>query len=297
MEGTVFSIKRFAVHDGSGIRTTVFLKGCPLECRWCHNPEGISFSPEIIYTQSKCVGCGECVGICKNRAHRFENGIHVFERSRCIACGECEKACLGNALELCGRKMTVGEVADAVAEDKCFYDVSGGGVTLSGGECLCSADFCAELLRELKCRGISCAVDTSGYADRAAIAAVAPYTDCFLYDIKLIDDEKHIRYTGRSNKRILDNLAYIDTLGTDTEIRIPLIPTVNDDAAEEFGEFLSGFKCICGVRVLPFNRLTESKYKSVGRVCGVLDLPELTNEKTENFVNALKRCGLNAFKG
>lgn len=168
MRATIFDIKRFAVHDGDGIRTTVFFKGCPLKCVWCHNPEGISYMPQLAYYENKCVSCGECVEICPQKAHGIEKGRHSFDRNKCILCGECEKMCLGEALKLYGKEMTIDELMPLLLEDKDFYTTSGGGVTLSGGECLMQADFCAELLKKLKSENINTAVDTCGL-DRKSV--------------------------------------------------------------------------------------------------------------------------------
>ena len=186
MKAKIFEIKRFAVHDGDGIRTTVFFKGCPLKCLWCHNPEGISGETELAYYAHKCIGCAECVMACPNGAHTIEGGAHQFHREKCVACGKCEEVCLGNALTLYGKGYTVCDLLAILLKDKDFYDASGGGVTLSGGECLLHADFCAELLKELKESGVHTAVDTCGRISKAALDKVLPYTDVFLYDVKAV---------------------------------------------------------------------------------------------------------------
>ena len=263
MRATIFDIKRFAVHDGDGIRTTVFFKGCPLKCVWCHNPEGISYMPQLAYYENKCVSCGECVEICPQKAHGIENGRHSFDRNKCILCGECEKMCLGEALKLYGKKMTIDELMPLLLEDKDFYTTSGGGVTLSGGECLMQADFCAELLESLKAENIHTAIDTCGFVAKEAIDKVTPYTDIFLYDIKAIDEYVHIKCTGQSNKLILDNLKYIDECGKHTEIRIPYVPNYNDEEIEKIGEFLSTLNNVVKVRILPYHNYAGSKYKSL----------------------------------
>lgn len=264
MKARIFEIKRFAVHDGDGIRTTVFFKGCPLKCVWCHNPEGIDFRPQLAYYENKCIGCGECVGVCPENAHTIENGMHVFDREKCIACGKCADVCLGDALIFYGKEMTVSELLPQLLEDKEFYDNSGGGVTLSGGECLIQADFCAELLKELKSHGIHTAVDTCGFVSRDAIDKVMPYTDIFLYDLKAFDEDVHIKCTGCSNKIILENMKYIDSCNKKTEIRIPYVPDFNSNEIEKLAEFMDGLKNITGVRVLPYHNYAGSKYESLG---------------------------------
>lgn len=258
--GRIFDIKRFAIHDGKGIRTTVFLKGCPLKCEWCHNPEGISPHPQLAYTMEKCVNCGECVNACKSGAHKMINGAHTLNLSVCRACGECESVCLGGALKFYGRSVTPEDTAEIILKDKCFYDISGGGVTLSGGECLMQSEFCLETMKVLKANSVSCCVDTSGCVPRENIEMVINNTEMFLYDIKFIDENLHKKYTGKSNKIILDNLLYINKIGVPTEIRIPVIPTVNCGEAEKISEFLTDLRCITAVRLLRYNNLAGSKY-------------------------------------
>ena len=264
MKAIISDIKRFAVHDGDGIRTTVFLKGCPLKCVWCHNPESIDFKPQVAYYENKCIDCGECVFVCPSGAHKIIPKGHIFERDLCVACGKCESVCLGEALKFYGKEMTVDELLPILLEDKVFYETSGGGVTLSGGECLCQADFCAELLKKLKEAGINTAVDTCGYVPQKSIDKVLPYTDTFLYDIKAIDEDVHIRCTGKSNKLILDNIKYIDSLDKSIEVRIPYVPSYNDNQINKIAEFLKELKNVTKVRVLPYHNYAGSKYEALG---------------------------------
>ena len=264
MTGIVVDIKRFAVHDGDGIRTTLFLKGCPLKCVWCHNPESISFKPQLSYIEKKCIGCGECADVCPAGAHSISERGHIFDRALCTACGKCAAVCLGEALKFYGEKMTVEELVPILLEDKSFYDTSGGGITLSGGECLMQAEFCAELLKEMKERGVSTAVDTCGFVNRSAIDAVFPYTDIFLYDIKAVDEDVHIKCTGQSNGIIIENLKYIDSRGGKIEVRYPYVPGMNDDQAEKIADLLCGIKNLVKMRVLPYHNFAGSKYESVG---------------------------------
>ena len=259
----VFEIKRFAVHDGDGIRTTVFFKGCPLKCVWCHNPEGIKFNPEVAYYEHKCIGCGECVTVCPSNAHTIKGGMHSFDREKCIGCGKCAEVCLGDALTFFGKALTVDELLPRLLEDKDFYDSSNGGVTLSGGECLIQADFCAELLKRLKENGIHTAVDTCGYVSEEALDKVIPYIDVFLYDIKAYDEAIHIKCTAGSNKRILENLKYLDSLGKDIEIRIPYVPEYNADQIEKIAQFLADVKHITKIRVLAYHNYAGSKYAAL----------------------------------
>ncbi len=240
MTARIFEIKRFAVHDGDGIRTTVFFKGCPLRCVWCHNPEGLSSEQQTAYYAHKCIGCGECQ----------KDGFTPED-------------CPGDARVIYGRKITVDELLPILLEDKAFYDNSGGGVTLSGGECLVQADFCAELLRRLKAEGIHTAVDTCGFVSREALDKVLPYADVFLYDIKAFDEDVHIRCTGQSNKLILENLKYLDSLGKSIEIRIPYVPEYNSDQMEKIASFLSGLHNVTKIRVLPYHNYAGSKYAAL----------------------------------
>ena len=240
MKAKIFEIKRFAVHDGDGIRTTVFFKGCPLKCLWCHNPEGISFEEEEAFYAHKCVGCGEC-------------------KKEGFTCDDC----LGEAKVIYGIDVTVDELLPRVLEDKDFYENSGGGVTLSGGECLMQADFCAELLKRLKEQGVSTAVDTSGFASRSAFDKVIPHTDVFLYDLKAYDEDVHKKCTGQSNKIILENLKYLDYLGKKAEIRIPYVPNYNDNQIEKIAHFLASLKNITKIRVLAYHNYAASKYEAL----------------------------------
>lgn len=259
----IFEIKRFAVHDGDGIRTTVFLKGCPLKCVWCHNPEGIFMKPALAYYAHKCIGCGECANVCLQNAHKVEENGHIFKRERCIGCGACEDACLGEALTLYGKETTVEELLPMLLEDKEFYENSGGGVTLSGGEALTQADFCAELLKALKENGIRTAVDTCGFVSREAFEKVIPYTDVFLYDIKAIDPAVHKRCTGVENGLILDNLRYLDSLRKRVEIRIPYVPGWNDLEIGAIAAFVKTLQNVTGVRVLKYHNYARSKYEAL----------------------------------
>ena len=238
---TIFELKRFAVHDGDGIRTTVFFKGCPLRCVWCHNPEGLTATPQVAFYEHKCIGCGKC-----QKEDFTPDG------------------CFGEARVLYGKEMTVEELLPLLLEDREFYETSGGGVTLSGGECLAQAEFCAELLKALKEQGISTAVDTCGFVPREALDKVIPYTDVFLYDIKAYDEDVHIQCTERSNRQILENLYYLDKRGCAIEIRIPYVPDYNDDQMEKIAHGLAPLKNIVKIRVLPYHNYAGSKYSALG---------------------------------
>lgn len=258
----IFAIKRFETHDGDGIRTTVFFKGCSLRCVWCHNPESFKASREISYNSELCKSCGRCGELCE--ANTFEEGKHTFFREKCNFCGECQNVCPERAFEIYGDARTPSEIAEEVLLDKMFFKGSGGGVTFSGGEPLLQAEYCAELASILKKSGINIAVDTCGYVSREAIDKILPYTDTFLYDVKAIDSKVHKKCTGKTNERILENLKYIDGCGKNIEIRIPYIPGYNSGEMEKIAEFLSKLKNVTGIRVLPYHKYAEAKYVSLG---------------------------------
>lgn len=261
MKATVTSIKRFAVHDGDGIRTTVFLKGCPLRCIWCHNPETLSPARQIALYAEKCIGCQRCASLCTH--HAFHDAVHTLDREGCTLCGACAEVCPKEAIEIIGREMTPEEVFEIVKRDKPFYDGSGGGLTLSGGECLLQPDFCRALLSLAREAGIHTAVDTCGFVSRASIDAVLPYTNIFLYDIKALDEERHILCTGRSSKPILENLAYLDKMGKAVEIRIPYVPDCNSGEMPQILEYLKHLHCVKKIRVLPYHNYAGSKYEAL----------------------------------
>ena len=292
-KGLVMDVKHFAVHDGDGIRTTVFLKGCPLRCVWCHNPEGLVGVPSYSYVDKKCIGCGECASVCKSGVHSFAGGVHTVSREKCVFCGECEKACLGDAIRIYGKRMSVAELLPELLKDRAFYDNSGGGVTLSGGECLLQADFCAELLQALKKENINTAVDTSGAVPREAIEKVLPYTDIFFYDIKAFYPDTHKRATGMTNEKIIDNLRFIDKAGKPVEIRIPFVPEYNMAEIPQIAKLLSELDNITKVRVLPYHDLAGSKYEAIGFTANMpKTLP--TEQQLDAARDALRAYGIKA---
>ena len=261
--GTYINIKRFEIHDGDGMRTTLFLKGCPLRCKWCHNPEGLSAKPELGFYAHKCTVCGRCAAVCPTGAHRIADGVHRFDRTKCIACGKCEEACFADALLLYGKRATAAELLPKLLEDKAFYDSSNGGVTLSGGEPLLQADFCRELLMQLHAAGVNTAVDTCLAVPETALQKVLDFTDTFLVDVKAIDSDLHRRLTGQPNARILENLRLLNALGKRVEIRIPFIPGQNAGEIGAIAAFLSTLSCVVGARVLPYHNLSGTKYESL----------------------------------
>jgi len=291
----IMDIKRFAVHDGDGIRTTVFLKGCPLRCKWCHNPEGLQMQTQMAYYAHKCVSCGSCGDMCK--ANVFSGGIHTYQRQDCVACGKCEAVCPQKAFQLYGREYTAREVLDVVMEDVLFYEASNGGMTLSGGECLMQADACRELLMLAREQGINTAVDTCGCVPWEHFEKVLPYTDTFLYDVKAFDEAVHQRCTGVSNQRILENLRKLDDLGARIEIRIPYVPGYNDDQMEKIAEFLAELKQITRIKLLPVHTFTDTKYTALGYENPMQDIVVPRAEEMEQAKEVFMAKGLPAVIG
>ncbi|WP_286974414.1 glycyl-radical enzyme activating protein [Acetomicrobium sp. UBA5826] len=265
--GLIFDVQRYSIHDGPGIRTTVFFKGCPLRCWWCHNPEGIDSGKELMYFEYKCMHCGTCTHVCPMGAIEFD-GIPIIRRSMCIACGSCSAACPSDALKLIGREYTVGELMKEIERDVLYFDNSGGGVTFSGGEPLYQHEFLLEVLKECKKIDIHRTLDTSGFAPQEVLASVADYVDLFLYDLKLIDEKEHIKYTGVSNAQIKENLHFLVNYGRakDIILRFPVIPGINDtpDNVDDMVEFISTLKGLREIDLLPYHDVSE-KYNRLDR--------------------------------
>ncbi len=296
-KGTILEVKRFSVHDGPGVRTTLFLKGCPLRCLWCHNPEGIAPQPQLAYYAHKCINCGECVAVCPAHAHSLSDGVHHFDRIKCRACGACEPVCLGNALRLYGKSVTVEQAMELVLEDRDFYGAHGG-VTLSGGEPLIQPEFCHELLSGLKREGIHTALDTCGCVTWDIMEKMMPLTDIWLYDMKHADSARHRQLTGKGNELIVANLRRLADAGARIEVRIPLIPGCNCSTEElrTIGKLLGEMR-IEAIKVLPYHAMARNKYAALNMRNMMPTVTELNENTLHQAVTILRNHGVNAVSG
>ncbi len=267
MKGYIFDIDHFAVHDGPGIRTTIYLKGCPLRCLWCHSPESQAKAPEILYLQSRCISCGSCVSACRPGKHTInQSGLHIYNREGCTACGACAKVCPTKALSVCGCEKTAEEVIDEGVQDMVFYRNSGGGVTLTGGEILYQPLFALEILKGVKAYDIHTIVETSGFGEWYQLQEISRFTDTFYYDIKLINEDLHKQFTGASNRIILDNLTRLAKVHRHIVIRVPLIPGFTDPIDNITAIYkLAADNGIYQIHLLPYNPSAPAKYEWVGR--------------------------------
>jgi len=291
----IFNIQRFSIHDGPGIRTTVFFKGCPLKCQWCHNPESINPFPEIAYHESKCIKCYKCIEVCPTEAlSKSRNGVTI-NREKCDGCGKCAEICYSGALELCGRYMKIEEVMAEVTRDLPFYKNSNGGLTASGGEPLAQANFVADFFARAREEGVHTALDTSGHAEWATVRKVLDHTDLVLYDIKTMGSERHKTLTVVPNKLILANLERTCGEGIPVIVRIPVIPNYNiinvEEDVKEIADFLQGLNAVRRVDLLPFHRLGKSKYLMLSRNF-VVDIEPPDKEYVESIRKILASSGI-----
>ena len=267
------------MHDGPGIRTIVFMKGCPLSCIWCHNPESRDFRPTLGYSAERCIGCGRCATACS--AHSFDGGVHRIDRTVCEGRGACVSVCPTGALALYGKEVTAAEVMEEVMRDRAFYKTSGGGLTVSGGEPLGQPDFLCELLTLAKQSGLNTCLETCGYTSREVIGRVAPLVDLFLYDFKESDPALHEKFTGVSNERIISNLRYINSLGKRIVLRCPIIPGLNDrrEHLVAIADLAASLECVEEINLMAYHLLGTGKYAELGLECATADIPAMTDEQ------------------
>jgi pyruvate formate lyase activating enzyme len=310
LTGKFYDIQGFSVHDGPGIRLTLFMKGCPLRCPWCHSPESQAFPTELNWMEIKCVGtekCGNCLNVCphgaittgktkKSLSGDSEMTLVTVDRSKCDNCGKCAEACTSKALYMCGTDYTLDEIMERVKRDNPFFKKSGGGVTVSGGECLCQPEFLLEILKRCKSEGIHTAVDTTGFAPWDVIEKILPYTDLFLFDIKGVDPELHKRIVGVPNELILENARKIAKAGGRFQIRIPVMPMYNDSvkAFDDMGKFIKDLgDAVEVVQLLPYHTLGTVKWERLQRTGPILEAAPPTDELMQSRKKQLEDMGLN----
>jgi len=288
--GKIFHIQKFSINDGPGIRTTVFMKGCPLNCLWCHNPESREMQPELFYDAQRCIRCGACAAVCENKCHHLDGHEHVFDRAGCVGCGKCAESCVAGALEKVGLSITVEDTIREVMKDAIFYQTSGGGLTLSGGEPMAQFSFTRQLLTAAKAKGLHTCLETCGFAPWEHFDGIRSLVDIFLFDYKLTDPALHKRYTGVTNEKILENLWKLDAAGAAVILRCPIIPGINDtpDHLAGIAETANRLQNILEINIEPYHPLGSSKLQKLGRSDPLAALTFPENETVERWMQEVR---------
>lgn len=288
MNSLIFDIQRFCVYDGPGIRTTVFFKGCNMRCKWCHNPESFSPAPDVMYYAEKCTACTACA-CCPQGAHRFENGVHVFEREKCTACGRCAAVCLSGALEISGKAMTADEIMKIVCKDEKYYRSSGGGVTFSGGEASIHEKPLAELLEKCREKGYHTALETNGVINAETLQKLIPLVDLFLLDVKHTNTDAHRMWTGAPLENVLKTLRALNDKNAKVIMRCPIIPGVNDTNEHFYAlrSLIAQFPCISHAEVMAYHDIGKGKWQALGKAYALSDLPTVSGETKRHWEQLL----------
>lgn len=290
MKGCIFDIQRCCLEDGPGIRTTVFIKGCNLRCRWCHNPESFRKTPQLVYDHLKCTGCRRCETVCQQKVHTFKDGKHSVSFQKCILCGACFEVCRTEAVTRIGEWVDTEVILNLIMRDKRYYDQSGGGVTFSGGEPTVQYEFLMTLLEGCKKLGISTAVETNGIGEREQFEELIKVTDLFLVDFKISDPCRHIKYTGQSNESVFRLLSILTAAGKDVILRCPVIPGINDDAGqmEMIKQVAYDFPCISSVEVMPYHSTGSRKWEKIGLDYTLKDLKSMERDKKTEWEKMIR---------
>lgn len=295
-KAVIFNVQKYNMYDGPGVRTLVFFKGCPLRCKWCANPEGLERKHQVMFKRNSCIDCGACVSVCPVGIHTISKELkHEVNRNiECIGCQKCKEVCTESALSIVGEVKTVSELLEIIEEDRDFYDISGGGVTLGGGEVTAQAEFAANLLMVCKQEGINTAIETCGYTKKESILQIAEFTDLFLFDLKHIDSERHYELTGVRNERIIENLKELLHRRYNVKIRMPLLKGINDskDEIEKVIEFLMpyrDYKNFKGIDLLPYHKLGVNKYIQLDKEYPIEGDPSLSSEELDMIESWIKK--------
>ena len=293
MKGIIFDIQKFALHDGPGIRTTVFLKGCPLSCKWCSNPEAILVSPQLSFYKDRCKDCLDCVEVCDTGALIDSNGKLIVDFHKCNACGDCVNLCDEKALNIFGYEISAEEVVNEVVKDKLYFQKSGGGITLSGGDALLQYDFAKEILKLSKEYGISTCLQTEGYSPTEKFKEILPYVDHFLFDYKIGDSELHRRYTGVSNDLILKNLDFLLKNNTRVILRCVIIPGINNTSKHfnSIAQLYFKYENIDKIEIIPYHNYGEKKYELIDKEYS-FDIKTVSDQETNKWITALEQLGI-----